>query len=150
MVEDEYGMNIWGEHRQPRHAENTGLLTTQQMPFSTVCNSLPPSYTSRVVSDYAALVPDIICQRGRHPSAPQDLGPAVLPGLTGALPGHTGHAQDPGFYLTLLILPYLFCNSCYFSSSQLLSELWAVTCFFLKTFFFQQLMLTNYHSDYSH
>lgn len=83
-------------------------------PFSTVCNSLPPSYTPRAVTDYAALVPDIICQRGRHPSAPQDLGPAVLPGLIGALPGHTGHAQDPGFYLTLLILPYLFCDSCHF------------------------------------
>lgn len=71
-----------------------------------------PSYTSRVVTDYAALVPDIICQRGRHPPAPQDLGPAVLPGLLGALPGHTGHAQNQGFYLTLFILPYLFWDSC--------------------------------------
>ena len=50
----------------------------------------------RVVSDHAALVPDIVCQCGGHPHPAEDLGPAVLPGLCGPLPGHTGHAQDQG------------------------------------------------------
>lgn len=50
----------------------------------------------RVVADHTPLVPDIVCQCGRHTSAPKDLGPALLPGLIGALPGHVGHAQDQG------------------------------------------------------
>lgn len=50
----------------------------------------------RVVADHAALVPDVVCQRGGHPPAAEDLGPALLPGLAGSLSGHAGHAQDQG------------------------------------------------------
>lgn len=50
----------------------------------------------RIVPDYAALVPDVICQRGGHPFAPPHLGPALLPRLIGALSSHTGHAENQG------------------------------------------------------
>lgn len=59
------------------------------------CKGFPLSFF-RIVSDYAALVPHLICQRGRHPFAPPYLGPALLPRLTGALPDHSGHAENPG------------------------------------------------------
>lgn len=55
-----------------------------------------PFYTPRIVADHTALVHDLICQCGGHPFGAQDLGPAVLPGLVGALSGHTGHAQNQG------------------------------------------------------
>lgn len=50
----------------------------------------------RAVTDHTPLVPDIICQCGGHQAAPQDLGPSLLPGLTGAFSDHTGHAEDQG------------------------------------------------------
>lgn len=52
------------------------------------------SITCRVVANHIALVPDVICQCGGHPSTSKDLGSVVLSGLGGALPDHTGHAQN--------------------------------------------------------
>lgn len=59
------------------------------------CKGFPSAFF-RDVSDYTALVPHLICQRGGHPFAPPYLGPALLPRLIGALPDHSGHAENPG------------------------------------------------------
>lgn len=67
------------------------------------CQVLPSAFF-RAVSDYTALVPHLICQRGGHPFTPPYLGPALLPRLAGALPDHSGHAENPGKLSEILSL----------------------------------------------
>lgn len=83
--------------------DGTSIETTGQLYWILAAWSNPQAFVCvclfcvrRVVADHAALVPDVVCQRGGHPPAAEDLGPALLPGLAGSLSGHAGHAQDQG------------------------------------------------------